>query len=543
MQSNNEWMYWGELAHEIYPVGGGERIASFPSKEQAERVISLHNKALRAQADARPVAWRVGSVIWPQEDNAKIFARDTKQGIEPLFTHPEASAPGLSEDEWLALAERHIKADWNSEQPDGYLNAVKALAQDAMSLTRASAATVDEPDTDRDENLCQSCVDNRGELSCTAGPQCVAISNPPLKSVPCTACELNGVYSTDGEGPFDCYKCGKKATPQQFETNRDIQQLADWLLVEPTNGERLHFAGPLERDFLGLSRVKMVSASGSIWTLTAGLKEDYKTNSQRLHNIREAAQNSELSDEKRVMQLAAISTAAAGYWKEGDSIHPDYDSTALRDTAKLYEKYDELFKAAQQQAEPGADEREREALAAFSMLYSACTTAMFAMGKDGANASVMHPMREAWEQCREAEQTAQKAMAKHRLFTAQSGERAGVAAADYEEVLADHRRLVRELDVLLNGEAGAAKQASLCDIVAQVQREGIKAGQRAGVAERVLDWLRANALPNYQIVVETNKESASLYRRDVMTVACSSWESLIEHALAAAPTQQQEGGK
>lgn len=44
------------------------------------------------------------------------------------------------------------------------------------------------------------------------------------------------------------------------------------------------------------------------------------------------------------------------------------------------------------------------------------------------------------------------------------------AIKDYEEVLADHRRLVRELDVLLNGEEGAAKQASLCDIVAQVRR-------------------------------------------------------------------------
>lgn len=41
---------------------------------------------------------------------------------------------------------------------------------------------------------------------------------------------------------------------------------------------------------------------------------------------------------------------------------------------------------------------------------------------------------------------------------------------DHEEVEADHKRLVRELDVALNGEAGAAKQASLCDIVAQVKR-------------------------------------------------------------------------
>jgi hypothetical protein len=41
--------------------------------------------------------------------------------------------------------------------------------------------------------------------------------------------------------------------------------------------------------------------------------------------------------------------------------------------------------------------------------------------------------------------------------------------ADYEEVFEDHKRLVRRLDVLLNGEAGAAPQASLCDIVGQLE--------------------------------------------------------------------------
>ncbi len=39
-------------------------------------------------------------------------------------------------------------------------------------------------------------------------------------------------------------------------------------------------------------------------------------------------------------------------------------------------------------------------------------------------------------------------------------------ARDYEEVLEDHNRLVRELDVLMNGD-GVARQASLCDLVAQ----------------------------------------------------------------------------
>lgn len=51
------------------------------------------------------------------------------------------------------------------------------------------------------------------------------------------------------------------------------------------------------------------------------------------------------------MQMAGISTAAMGYWKEGDSIHPDYDTPALRDVAKLYSKYDALYKAQQSQAE------------------------------------------------------------------------------------------------------------------------------------------------------------------------------------------------
>ncbi len=41
--------------------------------------------------------------------------------------------------------------------------------------------------------------------------------------------------------------------------------------------------------------------------------------------------------------------------------------------------------------------------------------------------------------------------------------------SDYQEFVKDQKRLVRELDVLLNGEEGAAEQASLCDIVSQVQ--------------------------------------------------------------------------
>lgn len=40
-----------------------------------------------------------------------------------------------------------------------------------------------------------------------------------------------------------------------------------------------------------------------------------------------------------------------------------------------------------------------------------------------------------------------------------------------EPTPSDENRLVRELDVIWNGEAGAAKQASLCDVVAQIRNE------------------------------------------------------------------------
>lgn len=57
------------------------------------------------------------------------------------------------------------------------------------------------------------------------------------------------------------------------------------------------------------------------------------------------------------MQMAGISTAALGYWREGDSIHPDYDTVALRDVAKLYAKYDKLYKAAGHAPKPLTDEQ------------------------------------------------------------------------------------------------------------------------------------------------------------------------------------------
>lgn len=66
-----------------------------------------------------------------------------------------------------------------------------------------------------------------------------------------------------------------------------------------------------------------------------------------------AQQPQKLEDvEQYRMRMAGICTAAIGYWKEGDPIHPDYDTPALRDVAKLYAQYDALYKAQQPQARP-----------------------------------------------------------------------------------------------------------------------------------------------------------------------------------------------
>ena len=67
---------------------------------------------------------------------------------------------------------------------------------------------------------------------------------------------------------------------------------------------------------------------------------------QAIEALAQPAQEPVLQEiEQYQMQMAGISSAAMGHWKEGDSIHPDYDTVSLRDVAKLYAKYDALYKA------------------------------------------------------------------------------------------------------------------------------------------------------------------------------------------------------
>lgn len=53
------------------------------------------------------------------------------------------------------------------------------------------------------------------------------------------------------------------------------------------------------------------------------------------------------SIEQYRMQMAAIASAAIGYWVESTGIKPEYDTPVLREVAKLYAKYEALHVAAQ----------------------------------------------------------------------------------------------------------------------------------------------------------------------------------------------------
>lgn len=50
-----------------------------------------------------------------------------------MTTQPTVAAElpeALTDDQWIDLAERHAMADWDSDNPDGYLNAIKAVCAD-----------------------------------------------------------------------------------------------------------------------------------------------------------------------------------------------------------------------------------------------------------------------------------------------------------------------------------------------------------------------------------------------------------------------------
>lgn len=79
--------------------------------------------------------------------------------------------------------------------------------------------------------------------------------------------------------------------------------------------------------------------------------------------------------------------------------------------------------------------------------------------------------------------------------------------ADHEESDNDQRRLVRELDAIINGP-GAAKQASLCDIVKQMHKEAFHT-QSTDMARRLLQIANDPMWANHAEVDKTTLKAAA----------------------------------
>jgi len=71
-------------------------------------------------------------------------------------------------------------------------------------------------------------------------------------------------------------------------------------------------------------------------------QQEMETVMDRLTALLLRAEQAEQGWETERMRLAGCLTAAEGYWKEGDGIHPDYYSESLRVVAKLYAERDDL---------------------------------------------------------------------------------------------------------------------------------------------------------------------------------------------------------
>lgn len=136
-----------------------------------------------------------------------------------------------------------------------------------------------------------------------------------------------GTYGVDGYAPVAAPTTQPEQVAQGDALNNTVRVPLDSL-----HADAAYLIGRLQRGTMTASRVvevirDRIDAAKAALTTAAAVPVE-----QRLDDI-----------EQYRMQMAGICTASIGYWKAGDSVHPDYDTPALREVAALYEKYDELF--------------------------------------------------------------------------------------------------------------------------------------------------------------------------------------------------------
>ena len=105
-------------------------------------------------------------------------------------------------------------------------------------------------------------------------------------------------------------------------------------------------------------------------------------------------------------------------------------------------------------------------------------------------------LRASWLRCSRAAIRAKKASVRSSFFVFFAIPLTPIAllqrerrVAELEEVLADKRRLAREIDIALHGEEGTAKQASLCDLVHPARQLRLERDQAKTALKACLPWV------------------------------------------------------
>lgn len=110
--------------------------------------------------------------------------------------------------------------------------------------------------------------------------------------------------------------------------------------------------------------------------------------------------------------------------------------------------------------------------------------------------------------------------------------------SDYEEVLYVQRDLVRQLDVAMNGEEGAAKQASLCDLIEDARRMRAQLATATGA----VDKLSRRGLLEQIKLDRVNIENDSLREAGVRTAIKLDAANIENDSLRAALEKVMIGG-
>lgn len=113
--------------------------------------------------------------------------------------------------------------------------------------------------------------------------------------------------------------------------------------------------------------------------------------------------------------------------------------------------------------------------------------------------------------------------------------RQSAPAVDERELLAQaHEECLGDGPYPTYAQLARMGRGSFTQCALRAIRRAAESRQQPSTAEAVLDYLKANAMPSFQIEVEINADAASLYRKEIITVAFSSWDLLIEHIRTAA---------